>query len=194
MKKRIKMIVPFLRKLILGEKGHYGLLAEFGDPGQLLEAARSVRKEGYCRFDVHSPFPIHGMDDAMRLGYPVLPWLVFGAGLTGCLGGLALQCWVSAVDYPLVIDGKPFLSIPAFMPIVFELTVLLSALCAVFGMIFLNLLPMLYHPLFKVERFSHATQDAFFLSIQARDKHFDIEATRQLLQSLGGRNITMVEK
>lgn len=192
--KRLKKIIRFIKTLILGEKGHYGLLAEFGDPGQLLEAARAVRNKGYRRFDVHSPFPIHGMDDAMRLGYPLLPWLVFFGGLTGGLGGLALQCWVSAVDYPLVIDGKPFLSIPAFMPIVFELTVLLAALSAVFGMIFFNLLPMLYHPLFKVERFSHATQDAFFLSIQARDKRFDIEATRQLLQSLGGQNITLVEK
>lgn len=192
--KRLRHIKPFLKRLILGGEGPYGLLAEFADPAGLRDAARAVHAEGYRRFDVHSPFPIHGMDKAMGMGLPLLPFLVLGGGVTGCLGGLALQSWISAVDYPLVIAGKPFLSIPAFIPIVFELTILLSAMGAVFGMFVLNLLPMLYHPLFNVKGFARVTTDGFFLSVQARDKRFDAEATRQLLHSLGGRNITMVER
>lgn len=177
----------------LPETGPYGLIAEFDSPRALYHAAESLRKAGYRRFDVHSPFPIHGMDRAMGLRRSWVPFFVLGGGLTGCALGLLLQWWINAVDYRLVISAKPFNSLPAFIPVTFELTILLAAFGAVLSMLVLNLLPMLYHPLFKHERFRHATADAFFVSIPARDPKFDPKRTRDLLESLGGRNIDLVE-
>lgn len=173
--------------------GPYGLIAEFETTGDVMHAAESVRKAGYKHFEVHSPFPIHGMDKAVGARRSLLPFLVLGGGLTGCLFGLGLQLWTSMLDYPLNISGKPDASIPAFIPVTFELTILFSAFAAVFGMFAINLLPQLYHPLFKYERFNRVTQDRFFISIQARDENYDEQTTRELLESLGGQYVAVVE-
>jgi hypothetical protein len=163
-----------------------GYLAEFDDPHLLLHACERVRDAHYRRWDAHTPFPVHGLNDAMGLRGTLLPWLVLGGGLTGLVLALLMQWWMNAVDYPFLISGKPYFSLPAFIPVVFELTVLLSAFTAFFGMLLLAGLPRFWHPVFLSERFKRASDDHFFISIEAHDRRFDAEETRRLLQSLEG--------
>ena len=172
----------------------HGLLAEFSDPGALLHAAEAVREEGYSHFDAHSPFPIHGMDEAMGLGNAVgVGVLTFFGGLTGCAGAYLLQWWTAAVDYPTNISGKPFFAVEPSVPIMFELTVLFAAFGAVAGMFALNGLPRPYNPLFYSDRFEGATDDRFFLHVAASDDRFDVEETAAMLQGLGARHIELVK-
>ncbi|MBI1386969.1 MAG: DUF3341 domain-containing protein [bacterium] len=171
----------------------YGYLVEFDNVDGLVNAAEKVRDAGYSDWDCHSPFPIHGMDDAMGIKPTVIPWIVLCAGITGCTAALAMQWWMNAIDYPTIISGKPFFSLPANIPIIFELTVLFSALTAVGSLFALNGLPQLYHPLFTVEKFARATDDRFFLVIEASDPRFDLEKTRQLLESCNGLSVEKVE-
>lgn len=174
------------------DAGLYGLLAEFKHPGALLEAARGVREAGFKRFDTHSPFPVHGMDRAMGLGNSLVGWITFGGGATGMAIGIWLQWWTSAVDYPINISGKPFFAFEPSIPVIFELTILLSAIAAVTGMFALNGLPRPYNPLFYSERFHRATDDAFFLHIAASDPRFDLTATQQLLEGLGAVHVEVI--
>ncbi len=162
-----------------------GLLAEFDGPEALLAAAEKVRDAGYRRWDAHSPYPIHGIERAMGIRPTVLPWLVLGAGVGGAAVALLMQWWMNAVDYPLVISGKPLFSLPANIPIAFELIVLCSAFAAFGGALALSRLPQFWHPVFSAERFRRATTDGFFLSIEAADPQFDPAGTGQLLASLG---------
>src|SRR5690606_33031943 len=129
------------------------LMAEYKDVDSVMRAARKVRDAGYRIWDVHSPFPIHGIDKAMGIRATLLPWIVLGGGLTGLVTGVGLTVWTMAVDYPFMISGKPYNSFPAWVPVIFELTILFSSLAAVFGMLLLNRLPMLYNPLLNHERF-----------------------------------------
>jgi hypothetical protein len=170
-----------------------GLMAEFETVDAVVEAAGKVRRAGFARWDVHSPFPIHGIDPVMGIRPTILPWIVLGGGLTGLVGGLVLQWYCNAYDYPIIISGKPFWSLPANIPIIFECTVLLSAITAVFGMFGLNNLPQLYNPLFKSERFRRVTDDRFFIVIDASDKRFDEAETTQLLKDAGAMAIERVE-
>ncbi|HSU69365.1 MAG TPA: DUF3341 domain-containing protein [Tepidisphaeraceae bacterium] len=170
-----------------------GLLAEYKTVDDVIGAARAVRAAGFTRWDVHSPFPIHGIDSVMGIRPTILPWLVLGGGLTGLIGGLGLQWYCNAFDYPIIISGKPFWSLPANIPIIFECTVLLAALTAVFGMFALNQLPMLYNPLFKSERFRRVTDDRFFVVIDASDRRFDEAETAKLLNDTGAIAIERVE-
>ncbi len=172
----------------------HGIIAEFDGPQALLRAARSVREAGYSRFDAHSPFPVHGMDKAMGEQRSPLGFIVGILGAAGCGGALLLQWWTSAVDYPLIVGGKPFFSLPAFIPITFELTILLAAFGAVFGMLFLNRLPKLFHPLFYSEQFKRVTDDGFFISIEARDPEFQEEKTRAYLESLDSTLIEVIHE
>ena len=162
-----------------------GLLAEFETPADLVRAAARVREAGYRRWDAHTPFPIHGLDRAMGIKDTALGWIVFGGGLFGCLFGVWMQWWTNAVDYPFVISGKPLWSLPANIPIVFELTILFSALSAFFGMLILNGLPRPHHWAFFDHRFDRVTCDRYFISIEASDANFDLEASRALLESAG---------
>jgi hypothetical protein len=175
--------------------GLYGLMAEFEDPTALVEAARRTYDEGYRRFDSFSPFPIHEIFDAMHIKDKRVSRMVLAGGIIGLLTGLGLQVWVSAVAYPLNIAGRPYLSWPMFVPVTFELTILFASLTAVFGMFALCGFPMPYHPVFNVKRFTeHASQDGFFLAIEATDPKFDQTATRKFLQGLGAREINDVEE
>ena len=171
----------------------YGLLAEFPDPGGLLHAAEAVREEGYSHFDTHSPFPIHGMDDAMGLGNSKVGYFTFLGGVTGLATATLLQWWTAAVDYPLNISGKPFFAVEPSVPIMFELTVLFAAFGAVGGMLALNGLPRPYNPLFYSERFEGASDDRFFLHIAASDDQFDAEETARMLRSIGALHIELVQ-
>jgi mono/diheme cytochrome c family protein len=162
-----------------------GLLAEFAGPEALKEAAERVRDAGYRRWDVHSPFPVHGMDRAMGIRPTILPWLVLGAGISGGAAALLLQWWTNAVAYPYLISGKPLFSLPANIPVTFEVIVLFSALAAFASVLALNALPRYAHPVFSVDRFRRVTTDGFFLSIDASDPKFDETETRLLLASAG---------
>lgn len=175
------------------DKKLYGYLVEFDDVNQLREAAEKVRDAGYSKWDCHSPFPIHGMDDAMGVKPTILPWLVLGAGTTGAIVGTLMQWWMNAVDYPIIVSGKPMFSLPANIPVIFELTILFSALTAVGGLMAINGFPQLYHPLFSSERFARVTNDKFFLVVEAQDPKFDPTQTRQLLETLEGGTIEQVE-
>lgn len=162
----------------------HALVAEFDDVASITRAARSVREAGYRDFDVYSPFPIHGIDRAMGIRPTRLPWIVLACGLAGTTAALLLQWWTNAVDYPFAISAKPLFGVPANVPIVFEVTVLLAAFAAFLGMFVLNRLPEHHHPLFELPRFRRATDDGFFLAVEARDPRFDAARVRALLESL----------
>ncbi|MFN4243256.1 MAG: DUF3341 domain-containing protein [Tepidisphaerales bacterium] len=161
-----------------------GFMAEFDNVDDLAEAARKCRDAGFTKWDVHTPFPVHGMDEAMGIRPTVLPWLVLAGGLFGLSGGVAMQWWMNAVDYQYLISGKPIWSLPANIPVVFECTVLCAAFTATIGMFLLNKLPCLYNPLLKSERFRRVTDDRFFIVIDAADPKFDEVGTPRFLQSL----------
>jgi Protein of unknown function (DUF3341) len=162
----------------------YGLMAEFDSPGDLLDAAQRAYEEGYRRMDAYSPFPVHGLAEAIGFHRTRLPLLVLVGGIIGGIGGYCLQYWIAAVDYPLNIGGRPLNSWPAFIPVTFELIILVAALSAVLGMLALNGLPMPYHPVFNVPAFELATRNRFFLCIEAVDAKFDVRETRRFLESL----------
>ncbi|MEW6367560.1 MAG: DUF3341 domain-containing protein [Acidobacteriota bacterium] len=169
------------------------LLAEFETPEELLSAAERVRDAGYTRWDAHSPFPVHGLDEAMGIKSTVLPWFVLMCGLLGAAGGLGLEWWTNAFDYPYLVSGKPLFSLPANIPVMFELTVLLSAAGALVGMLAFNGLPELYHTLFTSKRFHRATTDRFFISIDAGDPKFDAAGSEAFLRGLGGVEVESLE-
>ncbi|MEW6337972.1 MAG: DUF3341 domain-containing protein [Acidobacteriota bacterium] len=171
----------------------YGLLAEFDSVGKLLAAAERVREAGFTRFDAHSPIPVHGLDEAMGIRPSRLPLLVLGGGASGLGAGLLLQWWTNAVDYPFMISGKPLFGLPAAIPVTFELTILLSALGVVGGLVVANGWPQFHHPLFASERFRRATTDRFFVSVEAADPRFELETVRGLLESAGASHVEEVE-
>jgi len=171
----------------------WGVTAEYSSPEALLQAARAVRREGFRRFDVHTPFPIHGMDDAMGLGRSALGWIVLGGGIVGVIIAILLQWYSNAYDYPLITSGKPYAAWPAFFPVIFELGVLCAAFAAVFGMFALNGLPLWYHPTLKHPALAAASDNRFFLVVEARDPRFHPELTPALLQRLGGRQVALLE-
>ncbi len=160
-----------------------GYLAEYDSVDAVMSAADKVREAGYRRWDVHSPFRIHGIDDVMNIRPTILPWIVLAGGLFGLGGGLLMQWWTMAHDYKYMISGKPYFSLPAFIPVIFECTILCAAFAAVFGMLLLNKLPLHYNPLFKSERFRRVTDDRFFIAIESTDPKFEETRTRELLES-----------
>ena len=170
----------------------YGLLVEFDDAHKLVEACARVRDAGYQRWDAHTPFPVHGMDDAMGIRGTRLPWLVLAGGTAGLGAALLMIWWMNAVDYPLVISGKPLFGLPAAVPVAFELTVLFSAFAAFLGMWIRNGLPRLHHPLLQHDPFLRATSDRFYIVIESGDPRFDPAGTRKLLESLDGLAVTEV--
>ena len=172
----------------------YGLGAELPGAAALFHAAENMRDAGFKRWDVFSPFPIHGMDDAMGLGKSIVSFIVLASGLTGTATALLLEIGSAVYLYPLIVQGKPvnWTTIPAFFPVIFELTVLFSAFGAVFGMLAMNQLPLWHHPLFNWDYFNKATDDGFFLVVQASDPRFSEKDTVEFLKGLGATNITMV--
>ena len=161
----------------------FGWMAEFSDEHALLDAAKKVRDSGYTRTDAFTPFPVHGIDEALGIKPTILPFIVLCAGLTGLCTALLMQWWMNGVDYPYIISGKPLGISPAAIPVSFELTILFSAFTSVFGMIFLNGLPRFSNPVFTNPKFDRATDDKFFLYVDARDRYYNRESVRELLGS-----------
>lgn len=171
----------------------FGTMGEFDSPKSLLKAAQKTTAKGFKKYDTYSPFPIHGMDDAMGLGQSKLGWIVVCCGAVGLSFGFGLQTWVSTVAYKLIIGGKPLFSYPAFIPVTFELMVLFSGFGAVFGMFALNALPKLYHAVFKHSKFSKATSDGFFLCIESSDENYNQKDVEEFIKTLGGTNIETLD-
>jgi hypothetical protein len=171
----------------------YGLMAEFDGPEALLGAARHAYEEGYRRMDAYTPFPVDGLAEAIGFRKTWIPLIVLIGGIVGCVGGFYLQYWISVIDYPINVGGRPFNSWPSFIPVTFELTILLAALSAVLGLLVLNGLPMPYHPVFNVDRFELASRNRFFLCIEAADPKFDPQRTRQFLESVKPHGVYEVE-
>ena len=170
------------------------LLAEFERTSDVLEAAESVRDAGYTRWDVHSPFPIHGMDRAMGFDDSRVWWTVLVFALVGLVGAFVMMFWMSGVDYPFVAGGKPPGALPPMVPILFELTILFSAFGAVVGMLHLNRLPRHEHPVFASDRFRAASDDKFFISIEVADPKFELGRTRALLDRARATNLELLEE
>jgi hypothetical protein len=177
----------------------HGIMAEFAGPADLYHACEKVRDAGYSKWDSFTPFPIHGMEEAMGIKRTILPVIVAICGFSGVALGYTLQWWVSSVEYPMVYQGKPYGSLisggwQVFVPITFEIGILLSAFASIIGMLALNGLPRWNHPLFKKERFLASSDDKFFISIEAGDAKFDPDATRALLEKAGATSIELVEE
>jgi len=179
---------------LIAPKNIYGILAQFKDTKSILKAAKSIRDEGYLNFDCHTPFPIHGLDDAMGLKRSIIGYIVGIGCVLGASAGLLLQWWSSAIAYPVVISGKPLFSWQAFMIVTFVLMILGGAFAALIGMFHLNKMPTFHHPLFNSGNFQKATDDGFFVSIEFNDPKFDIDDTKEFLSSIGGENIEVIEE
>ncbi len=175
------------------EKKDSLILAEYETESDLLKAAEKIKDLGYRNWDTHSPYPIHGMDDAMGLKKSKLGWLSFIFGMIGASGAFLLQWWISVHAYPLVISGKPLNSYPAFIPITFEGGILFTALATVFGMLFLNRLPQWYHVLFLSQRFQKATDNGFFISLEAKDPQYDREFLTTFVKEIGAVYVEVVQ-
>lgn len=171
----------------------YGLMAEFDEPEPLIEAARRAHAEGYRQMDAYSPMPVEGLAEAIGFRSSMVQRLVFTAGVLGATGGFMLCWWMTVIAYPHNVAGRPLNSWPAYVPITFEMMVLISCLTATIGMLILNGLPQPYHPVFNVDRFAHASRDKFFLCIEASDAKFDLEATRSFLEQLDAQGVMEVE-
>jgi hypothetical protein len=172
---------------------YFGLMAEFGTPDEVIRAAQRTREHGYTHTDAYSPFPVEGLYEALDARKSRLPLLVLCGGIVGGLGGFFLQYYAAVFGYPLNIGGRPLNSWPSFIPITFEMTILVAGLSAVIGMLFRNGLPRPYHPVFNVPGFERATTDSFFLCIEATDPMFDEQKTAVFLRGLRARNVSVVE-
>jgi hypothetical protein len=170
----------------------YGAVAEFDSPERLLAAIRGARERGYLRLDAFTPFPVHGIDEALGAPRSPLGRIVLAAGLTGAAAALLLIWWTGAVDYPLVVAGKPLFAFEFAIPVTFELAVLFAAFGAVVGMFLFNGLPRLYHPVFQHSRFERATDDRFLLAVEADCSSFDAVRAAEVLRALGGTHVEVI--
>jgi hypothetical protein len=173
-------------------EGTYGVMAEFHDADELVRAAQAANEAGYTQMDAYSPFPVHGLHEAVGMHSNRMALIVLIGGIVGGLGGFFMCWYANVISYPLNIGGKPWNSWPAWIPITFECTVLIAAFFAVFGMLALNGLPMPYHPVFNVKRFDQASRDKFFLVIQARDPNFELDKVWSFLETLQPREVVDV--
>lgn len=173
---------------------NYGILAEFETPAATIHAAEKVRDAGFRRWDVFTPYPVHGMDKAMGLKHSPVGWFTFLGGVTGFITGNLMIWWMNAHDYAIAVGGKPYYSPFSAFPPSYELTILFGAFGSLFGMMILNRLPRLHHPLLKNRRFKGATHDKFYVVIESADPKYSEAESRKLLESAGARHIELVEE
>jgi hypothetical protein len=174
------------------EKSLHGLGAEFPTAASLLHAAKKVQALGFRRWDVYSPFPVHGMDHAMGFKRSRVSLFSLIGGFIGLGTAFALIYYTSALNYPLITQGKPYFALEPSLPIFFELTILLTAFGTVLGLLLLTLLPRFHHPVFNWDRFQRVTDDGFFIVLEAADPQFSDEASRKVLQEIGGTHISEI--
>jgi hypothetical protein len=172
----------------------YGVIAEFDTPAAAMHAAEVVRDAGFRRWDVFTPYPVHGMDKAMGLKNSRVGWFSFFGGVTGYTTGMLMIWFLNRFDYPIVVGGKPMFSPFSAFPPSYELTILFGAFGALFGMLILNRLPRLHHPLLKHRRFAQATHDKFYVVIETSDPRYREAETRRMLESAGSRHVELVEE
>ncbi len=172
----------------------YGVVAEYDSPELLLEAAAQVRAAGYKRLEAYTPFPIHGLVDTVGFKDEKVPWIVFLGGITGASLGYALQYYTSVIDYPLNVGGKPLNSLPMFFPVMYECTILFASFGAFLGMLGLNKLPQPYHGVFNTPNFERASQDKFFLAIEADDAQFDEVETKKFMETTNANSVSLVKE
>ena len=173
-------------------EGLYGMLAEFEDPATLTTAARRTYEAGYRQLDAYSPIPVHGLAQTIGFRKDRVALVVLIGGLTGAALGFGLECWAMIASYPLNIGGRPLFSWPSFIPVTFECMVLFAGFSALLGMLALNGLPRLHHPVFGVPQFARASVDRFFLLIKASDPRFEPVGTRRFLEELQPQSIAEV--
>jgi hypothetical protein len=171
----------------------YGVLARFRGPADLVEAAGRLRAAGFRRFDTYSPFPVHGTDGAMGLGRSTVPLFTLAGGLIGLAFAQWIQWYQSTLGYALITGGKPLNSAEAFVPITFETMILYAAFGSIAGMLLLNGLPRLYHPVFRGRSFARITDDGFFVTAESRDPMFDRCETLALLAAAGAIEIEFLD-
>ena len=177
-----------------GRKQVWGIAVEFDDTDKLIATARAAREAGYTRMDSYTPMPVEGLSEAVGYRNKQMPALMFCGGLLGCSTGMFMQYYANVHSYVLNLGGRPYFAWPNFIVITFEMTVLFTAFAGVFGMLMLNGLPTLYHPIFNLEGFERHSQDRFFFAIEARDKNFDLDKTLAFLQSQGALRTEVVYK
>ncbi|MEM8783738.1 MAG: DUF3341 domain-containing protein [Planctomycetota bacterium] len=183
----------------------FAVLGEFDNVDDVMAATHAAYAKGYRKMDVHTPFPIHGIDEALGIKPTILPWLVLSAGVTGMITGLLLTSYTMGIiqgplpfvpvalePYEYLISGKPYWSLAAYIPVIFELTIMFSAYTAVFAMFLLNKLPMLYNPLFRSDLMKRVTDDRFVLAIEATDRNFDEQDTEKFLKEQGALQTDLV--
>jgi hypothetical protein len=170
----------------------FGVMAEYSSPEGLVAAATKAKAAGYRVMDAYTPYPIEELEEPLDIRDNRISLFVLLAGLCGATFGFGFLSWVNSVAYPLNVGGRPMISAPMFIPITFECTVLAAGLTATFGMLLLNGLPLPYHPVFNVPRFARASQDSFFLCIEATDPHFDREETARFLEETGADEVSEV--
>jgi hypothetical protein len=163
---------------------YFGLMAEFETPQAILEAARRAWQAGYRNMDAYTPYPVEGLADELGLPRTSVPFVILVSGLVGAAAGFFMQYWTMVINYPFNSGGRPANSWPVFLPIAFEVMILVASLAALFGMLFLNGLPRPNHPVFNVPRFDRASQDRFFLCIESIDPQFELQRTRDFLAGL----------
>lgn len=171
----------------------YGVIGDFDTPEDLLRAIRTARAAGYTKMEAYSPFPIHGVDEALGAPRSPLGKIVIVFSLLGLAAAVLLQWWTGAVDYRLIIAGKPLFAFEPSVPIMFELAVLLSAFATVLGMFHLNRIPTYYHPFFNFSKHAGASNDRFLLAIEAGDPRFRADEVKLFLESCGSRHTEIVE-
>jgi hypothetical protein len=183
-------------KMDQSDKKVYAVGAIFNDAGSVMSAAEQIRDLGYVHWDVHTPFPVHGMDQAMGLGKSWLSAVVFCGGLIGFTTAVCLTTIPSFWIYPMIVHGKPYdrWTVVSFFPIMFELTVLLSAFAAVGGMLVMNRLPRWNHPVFEWESFTKVSDDSFAIVIESRDPKFSVSKVSELLQTVGGMDVSVIRE
>ncbi len=172
----------------------FGVIGEFREPEALVAATERAAAAGYSKMDAYTPFPVHGMAEALGLKRNFLPYIVLLGAILGGVGGYYLQYWTAAVDYVINVAGRPPHTWPAFLIITFETTILGAAAFGVFGMLALNRLPMPYHPVFNTPHFELASRDRFFLCILGTDAQFDEAAVEQFLKTAGAQRVFAVEQ
>lgn len=173
----------------------FGITAEFDSAATVYQAAEKVRDAGFTKWDLYTPFPIHGIEEAMGVKRTKLPWIVAGGAVTGVAAALAMQAWMNYVDYPMVVQGKPFDAWEPLVPVTFELGVLFSAFACLIGMLAMNGLPRWNHPLLRSKRFLMTSDDRMVICIEAADPKFTADSLgqiRSLLESAGGAHIELV--